>query len=52
MGKLRMSAAIAALTLLSMVCGALPQAAATVHEPETCWDPDVEFPVPCDDDGD
>ncbi|CAA2140340.1 hypothetical protein HYPP_01890 [Hyphomicrobium sp. ghe19] len=21
-----------------------------VHAAEICWDPDVEFPVPCDDD--
>jgi hypothetical protein len=23
-----------------------------VHDPGICWDPDVEFPVPCDDDDD
>ena len=23
-----------------------------VHASEICWDPDVEFPVPCDDDND
>lgn len=23
-----------------------------VHEPAICWDPDVEFPVPCDDEDD
>ena len=23
-----------------------------VHASEICWDPDVEFPVPCDDDDD
>jgi len=23
-----------------------------VHASEICWDPDVEFPVPCDDDSD
>ena len=23
-----------------------------VHDGNVCWDPDVEFPVPCDDDDD
>jgi hypothetical protein len=23
-----------------------------VHEAGVCWDPDVEFPIPCDDDDD
>jgi hypothetical protein len=23
-----------------------------VQDPSICWDPDVEFPVPCDDDDD
>jgi hypothetical protein len=23
-----------------------------IQEPGICWDPDVEFPVPCDDDDD
>ena len=23
-----------------------------VQDPGICWDPDVEFPVPCDDDDD
>lgn len=23
-----------------------------VHDSGICWDPDVEFPVPCDDDDD
>ncbi len=25
---------------------------ARVHERGMCWEPDVEFPVPCDDDDD
>jgi hypothetical protein len=24
----------------------------SVHDSAICWDPDVEFPVPCDDDDD
>jgi hypothetical protein len=23
-----------------------------IQDPSICWDPDVEFPVPCDDDDD
>jgi hypothetical protein len=29
-----------------------PRVDATVHDGTICWDPDVEFPVPCDDDDD
>lgn len=29
-----------------------PHGDARVHEASICWDPDVEFPVPCDDDDD
>jgi hypothetical protein len=32
--------------------GAQPGVNARVHSGEVCWDPDVEFPVPCDDDDD
>jgi hypothetical protein len=36
------STAIAAKTLINQ----------RVQEPTVCWVPDVEFPVPCDDDDD
>lgn len=36
------STAIAAKTLISQ----------RIQEPTVCWVPDVEFPVPCDDDDD
>ena len=52
MGTLRIAAAISTLAMLATLCGAVFDAAATVHGPETCWDPDVEFPVPCNDDDD
>jgi hypothetical protein len=29
-----------------------PRAVGVVHSSDICWDPDVEFPVPCDDDDD
>ncbi|MFT3730944.1 MAG: hypothetical protein QM780_05870 [Hyphomicrobium sp.] len=29
-----------------------PRIDSRVHDGEVCWDPDVEFPVPCDDDDD
>jgi hypothetical protein len=29
-----------------------PRAEGRVHTGGICWDPDVEFPVPCDDDDD
>ena len=29
-----------------------PQVEGVVHAGSICWDPDVEFPVPCDDDDD
>jgi hypothetical protein len=29
-----------------------PSVEAVVHSGGICWDPDIEFPVPCDDDGD
>lgn len=29
-----------------------PQVDGVVHAGSICWDPDVEFPVPCDDDDD
>jgi hypothetical protein len=29
-----------------------PTVAARVHGSDMCWDPDVEFPIPCDDDDD
>jgi hypothetical protein len=28
-----------------------PRIVGTVHDGTVCWDPDVEFPVPCDEDG-
>ncbi|WP_290982816.1 hypothetical protein [Hyphomicrobium sp.] len=45
------------LTLLSAAPVAMahqdrPQSLARVHSGDVCWDPDVEFPVPCDDDED
>jgi hypothetical protein len=29
-----------------------PRIDARVHEGGMCWDPDIEYPVPCDDDDD
>lgn len=41
-------AIVAALSALTLAAGSASVALATVHEPEMCWVPDFEFPVPCD----
>jgi hypothetical protein len=48
---------LAMLALFTAVPGAMahdtgPPVDGRVHDGGVCWDPDVEFPVPCDDDGD
>jgi hypothetical protein len=48
---------LAILALFTGIHGALahdtrPRVDARVHDGGVCWDPDVEFPVPCDDDDD
>lgn len=48
---------LATLALFAAVPGAVahetrPPVDARVHAVAICWDPDVEFPVPCDDDDD
>jgi hypothetical protein len=40
-----------ALTLI-VAAGSLAPARATVQESQSCWEPDIEYPVPCDDDDD
>lgn len=45
------------LTVLALVPAAIahgngPRTEGAVHSGNICWDPDVEFPVPCDDDDD
>ncbi len=44
--------AVFTATSAAAAYGAHPRASARVHAGEVCWDPDVEFPVPCDDDDD
>jgi hypothetical protein len=34
-----------------IAAGSLTPARATIQE-ESCWEPDIEYPVPCDDDDD
>ena len=46
-----------ALTALAMMpfaasAGVRTQVDLRVHAAGVCWEPDVEFPVPCDDDDD
>jgi hypothetical protein len=48
---------LAILAVFSGIPGAmahdtLPRIDARVHDGGMCWDPDVEFPVPCDNDDD
>jgi hypothetical protein len=44
--KVSVAFAMFALSAMAMV----PRASATVQDGGMCWVPDVEFPVPCDDD--
>ena len=37
---------------LTAVCGFEQVAFATISDDDVCWDPDIEFPVPCDTDDD
>jgi hypothetical protein len=39
---------LAGLILAGM--GALAPLGARVQESEMCWEPDIEYPVPCEDD--
>lgn len=40
------------LIMATVLSVGVPVAGATVNESGYCWVPDVEFPVPCDDDED
>ena len=44
--------ALVAVLWLAAGLGVPDSALATVGDEGLCWVPDVEFPVPCDDDGD
>jgi hypothetical protein len=44
--------AIVGATLPADADAARPPVAGSVHTSNLCWDPDVEFPVPCEDDDD
>jgi hypothetical protein len=41
-----------ALALTVLVPQCLSRADSRIQDPIVCWTPDVEFPVPCDDDDD
>jgi hypothetical protein len=45
-------AVLMALSAATNSYAAAPRVEERVHAGEVCWDPDVEFPVPCDDDED
>ncbi len=51
---LRLLIILAALAAVpaAVAHGKSPRTDARVHDGQVCWDPDVEFPVPCDDDDD
>ena len=40
------------LVLIATTPGVRTQVDLRVHAAGICWEPDVEFPVPCDDDDD
>jgi hypothetical protein len=40
------------VVVLAIAAGSLTPAHATVQESQSCWAPDIEYPVPCDDDED
>ncbi len=50
----RLGLTLAALVLVSIATapGVRTQVDLRVHAAGICWEPDVEFPVPCDDDDD
>ena len=39
-------------TILLALAGVMAHAQARVQSKTRCWEPDIEFPVPCDPDGD
>jgi hypothetical protein len=41
-----------AVTALLLVTAASSRSTAQIHDGVVCWDPDIEFPVPCDEDDD
>jgi len=42
----------ALLALVPALVLALAPAKASIQAPILCWEPDIEYPVPCDDDDD
>lgn len=50
--RVRVCLAITALAAVVLSVALTPPARATVQDDEFCWDPDVEWPVPCDSDED
>ena len=53
MRRLRVLFAMIVLVWVAAICGLAQGAFATVGEDDgECWVPDVEFPVPCDEDDD
>jgi hypothetical protein len=52
MGRRCLLSLAVVLVSASLMPGARLRIVHRVHEPNICWDPDVEFPVSCDEDGD
>jgi hypothetical protein len=44
--------AVVAMTPAAIARDIRPRIDSRVHDGGMCWDPDIEYPVPCDDDDD